>query len=34
MIAWLTETMPPAPIPWTTRASTNCCMSWARAQAP
>ncbi|MNG02260.1 hypothetical protein D3C84_852800 [compost metagenome] len=33
MIAWLTETMPPAPMPCSTRASTSCCMSWARAQA-
>ncbi|MNN67317.1 hypothetical protein D3C81_1829430 [compost metagenome] len=31
MMAWLTEIMPPAPIPWMMRASTSCSMLWAMA---
>ncbi|MNC72807.1 hypothetical protein D3C75_1239140 [compost metagenome] len=32
MIAWLTDTMPPAPMPCSTRARTSCSMFCARAQ--
>ena len=32
MIAWLTETIPPAPIPCSTRASTSCSILCARPQ--
>lgn len=32
MIAWLTEIIPPAPMPWRMRASTSCSMLCAMPQ--